>query len=173
VDYGDYIGNMARLVVEIVNTGGTAALTPDSSHMFDDHGVARPGADELSRLLPRLRAAVAAVAGHGPFEPVNRLLALYPPQMRISDHDGDAHLHYAREDQPPEAWLGRTCAAALAHIACATPLVTIGRCAAAACPNFFVDQSRNRSRRFCSNPCASRTTVAAHRARARGGTIGS
>ncbi|MFE2950292.1 CGNR zinc finger domain-containing protein [Embleya sp. NPDC059267] len=29
-----------------------------------------------------------------------------------------------------------------------------------------MDQSRNRTRRFCANACASRTTVAAHRARA-------
>ncbi|MEV0173240.1 CGNR zinc finger domain-containing protein [Streptomyces sp. NPDC050803] len=29
-----------------------------------------------------------------------------------------------------------------------------------------VGQSRNRTRRFCSNACASRTTVAAYRARA-------
>ncbi|WP_407647073.1 CGNR zinc finger domain-containing protein [Actinacidiphila soli] len=45
--------------------------------------------------------------------------------------------------------------------------MTIGRCWAAGCPRFSVDQSRNRSRRFCGNTCASRTTVAAHRARQR------
>ncbi|MGW5371674.1 CGNR zinc finger domain-containing protein [Streptomyces sp. NPDC004011] len=49
--------------------------------------------------------------------------------------------------------------------AAARPAVTLGRCAAAGCDNYFVDQSRNRTRRFCSNACASRTTVAAHRAR--------
>ncbi|MFC4585949.1 CGNR zinc finger domain-containing protein [Sphaerisporangium corydalis] len=31
----------------------------------------------------------------------------------------------------------------------------------------YIDRSRNRSRRFCSGACASRTTVAAHRARSR------
>ncbi|MFI1380638.1 CGNR zinc finger domain-containing protein [Embleya sp. NPDC020886] len=29
-----------------------------------------------------------------------------------------------------------------------------------------MDRLRNRTRRFCANACASRTTVAAHRARA-------
>lgn len=43
--------------------------------------------------------------------------------------------------------------------------MTLGRCAAAGCENYFVDQSRNRTRRFYSNACASRTTVAAYRAR--------
>ncbi|WP_189106053.1 CGNR zinc finger domain-containing protein [Streptomyces camponoticapitis] len=40
----------------------------------------------------------------------------------------------------------------------------MGRCAAAGCGNHFADQSRDRTRRFCSNACASRTTVAAYRA---------
>ncbi|MEU9450324.1 CGNR zinc finger domain-containing protein [Streptomyces sp. NPDC048277] len=43
--------------------------------------------------------------------------------------------------------------------------MTIGRCHAATCERFYVDDSRNRTRRFCSNACAGRTTVAAHRAR--------
>ena len=80
---------------------------------------------------------------------------------------GEAHLHYAREDQPSVDWLGRTCAAALAHIAVSTPRVALSQCAARGCENFFVDDSRNRSRRYCGNACASRTTVAAHRDRAR------
>ncbi|MGF1428660.1 CGNR zinc finger domain-containing protein [Kitasatospora sp. LaBMicrA B282] len=49
--------------------------------------------------------------------------------------------------------------------AVAPSIVTIGRCHAAGCARFHVDDSRNRTRRFCSNACASRTTVAAHRAR--------
>ncbi|MGW7722842.1 CGNR zinc finger domain-containing protein [Streptomyces canus] len=44
--------------------------------------------------------------------------------------------------------------------------MALGRCATAGCENHFVDQSRNRTRRFCSHAWASRTTVAAYRARA-------
>jgi predicted RNA-binding Zn ribbon-like protein len=44
------------------------------------------------------------------------------------------------------------------------PAVTVGRCQAAGCRRFYVDESRNRSRRFCGNACGSRTTVAAYRA---------
>jgi predicted RNA-binding Zn ribbon-like protein len=62
-------------------------------------------------------------------------------------------------------WLGRSCAAPLAHVVCGDPAVTIGRCHAAACGRFHLDPSRNRTRRFCSHTCASRTTVAAYRAR--------
>ena len=52
------------------------------------------------------------------------------------------------------------------------PAATIGRCQARGCARLFVDQSRNRSRRFCGNTCASRTTVAAYRARQRPRTPG-
>jgi hypothetical protein len=167
VHYEDYIGNMARLVVDVVNSGGVTDLSPVSLLMFTDHGIGLPAQEDLTQLLPLLRRAVAAVAGHEPLGPVNDLLAAYPSQVHLSDHDGVPHLHYAREDQPAADWLGRTCAAGLGHIATAYPLAAIGKCAAAGCGNYFVDQSRNRTRRYCGNTCASRTTVAAHRARRR------
>jgi predicted RNA-binding Zn ribbon-like protein len=168
VRYEDYIGNMARLAVELANDGGTEHLSPVSLLMFTDHGVALPAPQDLEALLPLLRAAVGAIVDGRQLRPVNELLAAYPAQLHLSDHDGAPHAHYARENQPPVEWLGRTCAAGLAHIAAASPLAGIGRCAAAGCGNFFVDQSRNRTRRYCGNTCASRTTVAAHRSRARG-----
>jgi predicted RNA-binding Zn ribbon-like protein len=64
-------------------------------------------------------------------------------------------------------WLGRSCAAALAHGICGDPAVTTGRSQARACGRFHVDDSRNRTRRICSDTCAGRTTVTADRARRR------
>src|SRR5262245_22311846 len=159
------MGNVARLAVGLCKGGGAGAWWP----MLTEHGVATPSRADLDELLPVLRAAVAAVCDRGGPGSVNELLSRYPPRMLVSDHDGPgtAHLHYARDGEPAAEWLGRTCAAALAHIACGTPDVTIGRCGAAGCARLFVDQPRNRSRRFCGNACASRTTVAAHRARQR------
>ncbi|MFD8703673.1 CGNR zinc finger domain-containing protein [Kitasatospora sp. NPDC059648] len=104
----------------------------------------------------RVRAA-AAVRGR----------AQYPPLIRVDDHDGEGspHLHLAPNGEDAVTWLGRSCAAAPAHVVCGDPAVTIGHCHAADCERFYVDDSRNRTRRFCSNACASRTTVAAHRGR--------
>jgi predicted RNA-binding Zn ribbon-like protein len=164
VRYEDYMGNVARLAVELVNTGEV-----QSKDMLTEHSIDEPDRAELEQLLPSLRAAVAAICDRSALEPVNRLLSRYPPHLEVTDHDGPgtAHLHYAPDGDAAVRWLGRTCAAALAHIACDTPEVTLGRCQAAGCGRFYVDQSRNRSRRFCGNACASRTTVAAHRARVR------
>ncbi|MFI0479561.1 CGNR zinc finger domain-containing protein [Actinomadura sp. 9N215] len=161
--YIAYIGNLTRLAVELVNGDEPSDLRRE---FLRQHHVAEPGAEELERLLPPLREAVASVADRGPVLPVNLLLDRYPPEMYVSEHDGDGpHPHFARDGEAPVPWLGRNCAAALAHVLCGDPDVTVGRCRADRCPRFFVDDSRNRSRRFCSNACASRTTVAAHRAR--------
>ncbi len=167
--YREAMGNIARLAVTVANTGRVSDLTGVNAELFDEHGVTWPPDADLERFLPVLRAAIGAVADEGDLDAVNTLLDRYPPRLRISAHDGYAHLHHAQNGEPGLDWLGRSCAAALAHVACGIPDVTIGRCRADGCANFFVDQSRNRSRRFCSNTCASRTTVAAYRERRRTG----
>jgi CGNR zinc finger len=164
VRFVNYIGNLTRLAVELVNSEEPSGLREE---FFRQHRITAPRPDELNTLLPALREAVAAVADGSPVAPVNQLLQHFPPNIQVSDHDEtDAqHLHFARDGEDPVSWLGRSCAAALAHVICGDPSVTVGRCHAAGCPRFYVDESRNRSRRFCSGTCASRTTVAAYRAR--------
>jgi hypothetical protein len=166
VRYVAYIGNLTRLAVEFVNADEPSELRRE---FFRQHGVPEPDPAALAGFLPSLGAAVAAVADGGPTDHVNALLERFPPTIHVSEHDGEGepHLHFARNGEEPVAWLGRSCAAALAHVICGDPDVTVGRCQAAGCERFYVDDSRNRSRRFCSNACASRTTVAAHRARRR------
>jgi predicted RNA-binding Zn ribbon-like protein len=168
VPYVDYIGNLARLAVELVNNDEPSGLHRE---FLRQHRIRPPGPEDLAELLPSLRDTVAAVADGGPAAPVNRLLQRYPPDVHVSDHDepGSLHLHFARDGENPLTWLGRSCAAALAQVICGDPEVAVGRCQAKGCPRFYVDQSRNRSRRFCSAACASRTTVAAFRARQKAG----
>lgn len=43
----------------------------------------------------------------------------------------------------------------------------LGLCQAAPCRNAYLDTSTNRSRRYCSDRCATRANVAAYRARKR------
>jgi predicted RNA-binding Zn ribbon-like protein len=164
VRYVAYIGNLTRIAVELVNGEAPSELRRE---FFRQHHIADPGAKTLADLLPALRDAVSAVADGGPSTPVNLLLQHFPPAMYVSEHDGEdqPQLHFARDAEEPVPWLGRSCAAALAHVICGDPEVTVGRCQADRCDRFYVDVSRNRSRRFCSNTCASRTTVAAYRAR--------
>lgn len=162
MSYVAYIANLTQVAVDLVNGDTRSDLL---RVMLADHEVAAPTNDELGSLMLALSEAVAAVADGGSIAPVNDLLRSFPPDLHVNDHDGLPHLHFARNGADPADWLGRGCAAALAHVICGDPEVDVGRCQAAGCTRFYVDQSRNRSRRFCGNACASRTTVAAYRAR--------
>lgn len=164
MDYADYLGNLARLAVEVANGG---ELSPATAELLAEHRVGEP-VGELGTLPETVRAALCELVGGGPPDAVRALLDEYPPELRLSDHDGVPHIHHASDGLDVRRWIGQTVAAALAHVAAGDPALTLGRCAAEGCDRFFVDQSRNRTRRFCGNPCASRTTVAAHRARVSG-----
>jgi predicted RNA-binding Zn ribbon-like protein len=48
-----------------------------------------------------------------------------------------------------------------------------GNCADPRCGGVFLDASRNRSRRYCSDRCASRANVATYRQRQRSGALAS
>lgn len=167
--YVDYLGNVTRFAVELVNAGNADNLSVDAQEMLAEHGVERPETPDLETLLALVREALEQIVDGAPPEAVSTLLNRYPPDLHLSDHDGVGvpHIHFARNGLDPRQWIGQTVAATLAHVATGDPGVTLGRCAADGCPRFFVDQSRNRTRRFCGNTCASRTTVAAYRARRR------
>jgi predicted RNA-binding Zn ribbon-like protein len=166
VEYGDYIGNVTRLAVELANTGTLDQDGELVAAFFAEHEITPPPDGGFGDLPDLVRTALAQLVDGGAPDAVHRLLREYPPDMHLSDHDGLGwHVHFSRNDTPAKRWVGQLIAAKLALIAAGDPSVTLGRCAAAGCGNYFVDQSRNRTRRFCSNACASRTTVAAYRAR--------
>ncbi|MFE5403321.1 CGNR zinc finger domain-containing protein [Streptomyces sp. NPDC056580] len=157
---------MTRLAVELANTGTLDQCGELVAAFFAEHDVTPPPDGDYGELPDIVRTALAQwVDGASP-EAVHRLLRDYPPDMHLSDHDGGGwHIHFSRNGTPAKRWVGQLIAAKLALVVAGDPAVTLGRCAATGCRNYFVDQSRNRTRRFCSNACASRTTVAAHRAR--------
>ncbi|MEV0585797.1 CGNR zinc finger domain-containing protein [Nonomuraea sp. NPDC050310] len=94
---------------------------------------------------------------------LNELLRQYPMTPEISGHDGQSwHLHLAeRDDVLVKAVIG------LAFLVTEFGPDRLGRCQAASCANAFLDTSSNRSRRYCSERCATRANVAAYRARRR------
>lgn len=167
MQYGDYIANVTQLAVELANTGTLDQNGELVAQFFAEHEITAPPGGDYGELPDLTRAALAqSVDGAAP-DAVHQLLRDYPPEMHLSDHDGldGWHLHFSRNGTPAKRWVGQLIAAKLALVAAGDPAVTLGRCAAAGCGNYFADQSRNRTRRFCSNACASRTTVAAYRAR--------
>jgi predicted RNA-binding Zn ribbon-like protein len=95
---------------------------------------------------------------------LNRVLLESGARPKLERHAGGWRL----------AWSGR-----LADVLAATTAMSLleairddgwerfGTCAGAPCCCVFVDRSRNRSRRYCSDLCADRVAQAAHRARRR------
>lgn len=168
MQYGDYIGNVTRLAVELANTGTLDQHSELVAAFFAEHEIVPPPEGDYGDLPELVRTALAQLVDGTHPDAVHLLLRDYPPEMHLSDHDGLGgwHVHFSRNGAPAKRWVGQQIAAKLALVTAGDPAVTLGRCAAVGCGNYFVDQSRNRTRRFCSNACASRTTVAAHRARA-------
>ena len=110
-----------------------------------------------------------ALAGSEPevITRLNALLALASPKPYATDHDGELHLHYARPDAGALEQLTTTVAMGLSQVVVQHGWQRLGVCSAEGCGHVYVDTSRNASRRYCSNTCASRSTVAAYRARRR------
>lgn len=59
-------------------------------------GVLGAPPDPVSEALGRIVDGIAPTAMRTPLEH-------YPPQMRLSDHDGRLHVHFAHDDAPAEA----------------------------------------------------------------------
>ncbi|MDX3061988.1 CGNR zinc finger domain-containing protein [Streptomyces clavifer] len=109
---------------------------------------------------------------------LNSLLLEFPVSPQVSGHetrdaDGkpDWHMHLA--DHPSNATAGFAAIAAmgLAFHLTSHGVDRLGLCEAAPCRNAYLDTSTNRSRRYCSDRCATRANVAAYRARKRQETL--
>ncbi|MEW1545222.1 CGNR zinc finger domain-containing protein [Streptomyces tsukubensis] len=105
---------------------------------------------------------------------LNSLLLEFPVSPQISGHDfrdedGRPKWHMHLAEHPSNATAGY---AAIASMGLAIHLTEhgvdrLGLCRAAPCRNAYLDTSTNRSRRYCSDRCATRANVAAYRARKR------
>ncbi len=122
----------------------------------------------LRLLRDRLVRIFEAVdAGH-PRDAVHRLNALlveHPIRPQISGHDDeDWHLHLTERGDVAARYAANA-VMGLSVLITQLGVDRLGVCAASGCRRVFVDTSTNRSRRYCSERCATRANVAAYRAR--------
>jgi predicted RNA-binding Zn ribbon-like protein len=97
---------------------------------------------------------------------LNALLVTYPVQPRISGHDtNDWHMHVTGRGASVSVEYAAGAAWGLAVWLCQYGSSRFGVCADERCRNVYLDTSSNCCRRFCSERCATRSHVAAHRAR--------
>ncbi|WP_129842424.1 CGNR zinc finger domain-containing protein [Streptomyces sp. RFCAC02] len=179
--YSDY-------AVRLVNTEepgrGTDALTSVEAvrALFGpaQHAARRAGDADVTRLRgvrARLRAVFTAAAEGDETRAVdllNALLLEYPASPQISGHDhlDDSgrprwHLHLAEHPSSATAGYAAIACMGLAFQLTDLGVDRLGLCEAPPCRNAYVDTSTNRSKRYCSDRCATRANVAAYRARKR------
>jgi predicted RNA-binding Zn ribbon-like protein len=173
MDYDTYGSTAVELAIELANTDRDdpewARAFLGSHDEWFTPGTSlelTPGETQRAAATAALVRAVA-LADSQPdvLERLNELLALARPRPYATDHDGELHLHYARPDSPVLEQLTTTVAMGLSQVVVQHGWQRLGICAAETCDDVYVDTSRNASRRYCSNTCASRSTVAAYRAR--------
>jgi predicted RNA-binding Zn ribbon-like protein len=175
MDYDTYGSNAVELAIDLANAERSdPAWVPSflASHdewftegttlELPEHEAAR--VDQTAELI---RAVALASSECEVKDRINALLALASPKPYATDHDGELHLHYARPDAGVLEQLTTTVAMGLSQVVVQHGWRRLGVCSAEGCGHVYVDTSRNASRRYCSNTCASRSTVAAYRARQR------
>lgn len=147
----------------LVNAGFSRA--EDASMASIDRLTARlAGLALLFTQLPDIDQPAAAAK-------VNEELTELPITPLIVDHGNvGPHLHWTPATATFDDQVIADVMMALALELCGDGTQRFGRCSAEDCNDLFFDATRNRSRRFCSDPrCASRTHTADHRARKRTG----
>ncbi|HEX3784905.1 MAG TPA: CGNR zinc finger domain-containing protein [Pseudonocardiaceae bacterium] len=99
---------------------------------------------------------------------LNELLARSATAPYLHHHEKVGwHLHVSRPDAGWAEWLTSLTATGLAQLLGEGGFDRMRVCAADDCRVVFVEQARNHSQRFCEPTCATRTRVAAFRARRR------
>ena len=182
MDFSHYTDHPVRLAMDLVNTldpvsgddrlGDVAGL----GRFLDDLDVRilhpRWTLDEddvaaVAELRRRLRQVFHAQDEHEAAQHINDLLARSGASPRVSVHGGVPHMHFEPVEATPAGWLGAVTAMGLGVVLCEEGSPRLGVCSAATCQDVFIDTSRNRSRRYCSDKCSTRENVAAYRRRRR------
>ncbi|MEV4438901.1 CGNR zinc finger domain-containing protein [Streptomyces sp. NPDC049577] len=179
--YSDYA---VRLVNSEEPARGTDTLTSVEAlrELFGagSQGARRATDSDVTRLRAvrtRLRTVFEAAAEGDEVRAVdllNALLMEFPVSPQISGHefrDEDGrpkwHMHIADHAANAGASYAATACMGLAVHLTELGVERLGVCQATPCRNVYLDTSTNRSRRYCSDRCATRANVAAYRARKR------
>jgi predicted RNA-binding Zn ribbon-like protein len=175
MNYDTYGSSAVELAIDLANAElgdprWVRAFLDTHAEWFSDDtdlSLSEPDAGRVAETSTLVRDVALAESEPAVMQRLNALLALASPKPYATDHDGELHLHYARPDAGVIEQLTTTVAMGLSQVVVQHGWQRLGVCSAEGCGNVYVDTSRNASRRYCSNTCASRSTVAAYRARQR------
>ena len=183
MDFSHYSDQPVQTAVDLVNSLDMASgeeklgAAGDVAAFIEEHGSedwCRPGwvasesdLHEVRALRSRLRAVFEAGDADAAAAVINEVLDAAGAVPRVSLHGESPHLHFEPIDASPARWLAAVTAMGLGVALIEGGFERFGVCDSSSCADVFVDASRNRSRRHCSDTCTTREAVAAYRARKR------
>lgn len=178
MDFSHYTTRPVELAVALANTKGTEsdglAGSDDLTAFLDGYrdlwqDVAKPprpgDLDAVRSLRDSIRRVLESDDETTAADRLNRLLDTYEATPRVSTHNGIPHLHFEPLESNIVCWLGAVTAMGLASVLVEHGVDRFGVCGSGTCADVYIDTSRNRSRRHCSNTCSTREAVAAYRRR--------
>ena len=167
--YANQAAENAVALVNLYREQGEPTLEEVRALLADRDLGLRLVADDLPALRALAEDLAPLFAATDLADAVDRLndrLARTAMQPRISMHDGRGpHLHVEPEGAGPVERLRANSLMGVSAVLCDGGRLRLGTCGAADCDRVWLDTSRNARRKFCSDRCATRTHVAAHRAR--------
>ena len=185
MDFSHYTTGPVQMAVDLVNTRDPVAdvdglAEPDDVLRFLEPyeeswphpvwKVTESDLHEVRAVRARLRSVFWSEDEEEAADLLNALLADVVATPRVSVHQhGDPHLHFEPLEASPARWLGAVAAMGMSVVLCDYGLDRLGVCDASSCDDVYLDTSRNRSRRNCSDTCTTRENVAAYRRRQKAG----
>lgn len=180
MDFSHYGDEPVQLAVELINTYATISGEDTLETPQDLVTLIGPRAEEwdggdlvpdetdlrqVKKLRSMLRSVFEAEDESGAADALNGILLHVGAVPRVSVHGAGPHLHFEAAAQGMSRWLGAITAMGLSTALIEGGFERFGRCESTTCDDVYVDTSRNRSRRNCSEKCTTRENVAAYRAR--------
>jgi predicted RNA-binding Zn ribbon-like protein len=166
------------VLVDRINTPERLRAWLAASDLGQDLGVPEQVSEEVFEKVIKLRRALRAGYDElalGRTLPENTIITLNDilgpdPGSRLRDGGGGRLERSSRVNLATQPWwLPWLLADAAADLIVSPAAALLRRCASQVCVLFFIDSSRNHSRRWCSMElCGNRNKVAAHTQRARG-----
>lgn len=174
-------GDPAELAVDLVNTWDTLETDPELlrdvsalRRFLDRHGLEREaqlaGEQDLRQVRAvrdRIRGAFEAADDESAVELLNGIARDAGAIPQLERSEGGWRFHYAPAATSLADSLAAATALTLLEIVRTDGWDRFGVCDGSPCCCVYVDRSRNRSRRYCTQLCADRVTQAAYRRRQR------
>jgi predicted RNA-binding Zn ribbon-like protein len=174
-----YSERLAKLAEDFINTYDLYREPPEHlqqpedlqrflmRHNINVDQVTMEELEQARSLRSQLRLIWNASSLNEAIQWLNPLLAEVNGMIQLSPDSEDAlHLEVNIQPETPLiSRLGAECALGIAAALQHHGLDRLRACAAEPCRDVFVDTSRNKSRRFCSDRCANRYNIAAFRDR--------